>query len=215
MWPMAVSKKRAILNWTCFSGQRMKLHITITLGLLFFLVAAPVCADIYMYLDSDGILHFTNTPTSSNYKLYIKEKPRKLPGAEGLTSRFDHLISEAAHTSGVSFSLIKAMIRVESNFDSEAVSRKGALGLMQIMPKNLEAFNIGDPFDPRENILGGSLYLQRLMKRYDGKLPLALAAYNAGPTIVDRYGYIPPIAETENYVKKVMKFYYVFQEDEN
>ena len=81
------------------------------------------------------------------------------------------------------------------------------------MPTNLDSLNIDDPFDPRENILGGSLYFQRLMNRYEGKLPLALAAYNAGPTAVDRYRGIPPIKETEDYVKKVMNYYYVFQEE--
>lgn len=190
----------------------MKRCTGIAIGLMLFLLAAPVWADIYMYLDSDGILHFTNTPTSSHYKLYIKEKPKKKP-ADAAISRYDHLIAEASQTSGISFALIKAMIRVESNFNPEAVSKKGAMGLMQIMPTNLDSLNIDDPFDPRENILGGSLYFQRLMNRYEGKLPLALAAYNAGPTAVDRYRGIPPIKETEDYVKKVMNFYYVFQEE--
>lgn len=192
----------------------MKINPGILLCACFYLMAPPVNADIYMYLDSDGVLHFSNTPTSSHYKLYLKEKPKKRHGAQRPTSAFDHLITEAAQTSGISFPLIKAMIKAESNFDPQAVSKKGAMGLMQIMPENLAAFNISNPFDPRENILGGSLYFQRLMKRYEGKLPLALAAYNAGPTAVDRYGNIPPIEETENYVKKVMRFYDSFREDE-
>lgn len=183
----------------------------ISLCMILLLTTAPVFADIYMYLDSDGILHFTNTPTSSNYKLYIKEKPKKLPSEEPM-NKYDHLISEASYVSGISFALIKAMIRVESNFDAKAVSKKGAKGLMQIMPKNYDSLDIDDPFDPRENILGGSKYFQMLMDRYNGKLPLALAAYNAGPTAVDRYRGIPPIRETEDYVKKVMSYYYVFQE---
>ena len=190
----------------------MKKSTCLAIGLMLFLRTVPVCADIYMYLDSDGILHFTNTPTSPHYKLYIKEKQKKQP-AEAAMSRYDHLITEASQTSGISFALIKAMIRVESNFNSEAVSKKGAMGLMQIMPKNLDSLNIDDPFDPRENIMGGSLYFQRLMDRYMGKLPLALAAYNAGPTAVDRYRGIPPIKETEEYVKKVMNYYFVFQEE--
>jgi soluble lytic murein transglycosylase len=177
---------------------------------MFLMKTAPVLGDIYMFLDSDGILHFTNTPTSSHYKLYIKEKPKKLPSEEA-TSKYDHLITEAAHVSGISFALIKAMIRVESNFDHKAVSSKGAMGLMQIMPKNFDTLNIDDPFDPRENILGGSMYFQRMMDRYEGKLPLALAAYNAGPTVVDRHRGVPPIRETEDYVKKVMNYYYAYQ----
>lgn len=189
----------------------MKPLSCIALCMLLLLKTALVCADIYMYLDSDGILHFTNTPTSSDYKLYIKEKPKKLPPEEAM-HRYDHLISEASYTSGISFALIKAMIRVESNFDPKAVSKKGAKGLMQIMPKNFITLDIDDPFDPRENILGGSRYFQKLMDRYEGKLPLALAAYNAGPTAVDRHRGIPPIKETEDYVKKVMNYYYVYQE---
>lgn len=178
--------------------------------LMMLLATAPVWADIYMYLDSDGILHFTNTPTSSHYKLYIKEKPKK-SSAEEARDRYDHIIKEAAYISGVSFALIKAMIRVESNFDPEAVSKKGAMGLMQIMPKNFESLEIEDPFDPRENIIGGSRYFQQMLDRYEGKLPLALAAYNAGPNAVDRNRGIPPIRETEDYVKKVMNYYYAYQ----
>jgi soluble lytic murein transglycosylase len=180
------------------------------LVLILFLQTPLVRADIYMYLDSDGILHFTNTPTSSHYKLYIKEKPKKSPAEEAM-DRFDHIIKEASHISGIHFALIKAMIRVESNFDPEAVSKKGAMGLMQIMPKNFESLHIDDPFDPRENIIGGSVYFQKMMDRYEGKLPLALAAYNAGPTAVDRYRGIPPIRETEDYVEKVMNYYYSYQ----
>ena len=188
----------------------MKFVSRVALAGMLCLITAPVCADIYMYLDSDGILHFTNTPTSSHYKLYIKEKPKKSPADEAM-DRYDHIIKEAAYISGISFALIKAMIRVESNFDSEAVSQKGAMGLMQIMPKNFDALEIDDPFDPRENIIGGSVYFQRMMDRYEGKLPLALAAYNAGPSTVDRYRGIPPIKETEEYVKKVMNYYYAYQ----
>lgn len=188
----------------------MKYTSCAALGLMFLLISAPVCADIYMYLDSDGILHFTNTPTSSHYKLYIKEKPEKST-AEDAMDRYDHIIKEAAYISGISFALIKAMIRVESNFDPKAVSKKGAMGLMQIMPKNFDALDIDDPFDPRENIIGGSVYIQQMLDRYEGKLPLALAAYNAGPSAVDRNRGIPPIKETEDYVKKVMNYYYAYQ----
>jgi len=188
----------------------MKYVSCAALSLFFFLTPASVWADIYMYLDSDGILHFTNTPTSSHYKLYIKEKPKKST-AEAAMDRYDHIIEEAAYISGISFALIKAMIRVESNFDPKAVSKKGAKGLMQIMPKNYDSLDIDDPFDPRENIIGGSMYFQKMLDRYDGKLHLALAAYNAGPTTVDRSRGIPPIRETEDYVKKVMNYYYAYQ----
>ena len=175
---------------------------------LFTLLGATmgVHADIYMYIDSNGVLHFTNTPTSSQYRLYIKERPKKADKNKA----YDHIIREASDQFGLSFPLIKALIKVESDFDSRAVSRSGALGLMQIMPENVKAFQIRDPFDPWDNILGGTRYLKILLDRFEGKLPLALAAYNAGPTVVDRYKKIPPIKETEDYVQKVMKYYYLY-----
>jgi soluble lytic murein transglycosylase-like protein len=170
----------------------------------------PVRADIYMYIDSQGVLHFTNTPTSSNYKLYIKERPAKQSMAQ-TTKQFDQFIKEASEKHGIAIPLLKALIKVESDFNPKAVSRTGALGLMQIMPDNIAAFNIGDPFDPWENIMGGAWYLRQLLQRFDGQLPLALAAYNAGPTIVEQYRGVPPFRETEAFVKKVMSYYYAFK----
>ena len=180
----------------------------ILIAALFLFVAAPaVVADIYMFIDSQGVLNFTNAPTSSQYTLYIKERPN--PAAA--TKKYDGIIQEASDTFGLSFPLLKAIIKVESDFNSRAVSRKGALGLMQIMPQNLRAFNIREPYDPKDNIMGGARYFKSLIERFEGKLPLALAAYNAGPTIVDKYRNIPPIKETEEYVKKVMKYFYLYK----
>ena len=177
-----------------------------------FIFTGVLCghADIYSYIDSDGVLHFTDVPTSSNYKLYLSENPSKVSNKYS-TSKYDHFISEASIKYGVSFSLLKALIKVESNFNPKAVSKAGAMGLMQIMPENFDALKITNPFNPRENILGGTLYLKQLMTRFEGKLPLALAAYNAGPSRVARYKKIPPIEETENYVKKIMKSYYLYK----
>jgi soluble lytic murein transglycosylase-like protein len=180
---------------------------SILVAVLFISVATSAQADIYMFIDSQGVLHFTNAPTSSQYTLYIKERPKP---AE-VTKKYDGIIQEASNMFGLSFSLLKAMIGVESNFDSRAISKKGALGLMQIMPQNLQAFNIRDPYDPKDNIMGGARYFKSLLERFEGKLPLALAAYNAGPTVVDKYRNIPPIKETKDYVKKVMKHFYLYQ----
>jgi soluble lytic murein transglycosylase len=171
---------------------------------------APVYADIYVYIDSGGVLHFTNVPTSSNYKIYIREKPSRSLNS-GVTDRYDDLITEASKKHGVSFSLLKALIKIESDFNPRAISSAGAKGLMQIMPENIRALNIKDPFDPLENIMGGARYLKQLIKRFDGELPMALAAYNAGPNMVDRYKRIPPFEETENFVEKVMKYYSIFK----
>jgi soluble lytic murein transglycosylase-like protein len=174
------------------------------------LLALPAAADIYMYIDSDGIMHFTNVPTTSDYKIYVKERPKRQ--GNGIDAdRWDRYIDEAASLHGVDFPLLKAVIRAESAFDPKAVSKKGALGLMQIMPQNLKAFRVYDPFDPWQNIMGGARYLKALIQRFDGQVPLALAAYNAGPRTVDTHRGIPPIPETEAYVKKVMKFFYLYK----
>jgi len=177
---------------------------------LFLSWALPAAADIYIYIDSQGVMHFTNAPTSSDYQLYIKERPKR-QGVLVDSTRFDRYIDEAATLHGVAFQLVKAVIRAESAFDPKAVSKKGAMGLMQIMPENLEAFSVKDPFDPWQNIMGGTRYLKALLQRFGGRVPLALAAYNAGPRAVDAHRGIPPIPETEEYVKRVMKFFYLYK----
>lgn len=192
----------------------MNRPIQITLASFVFLMVShqPLQADIYKFIDSKGVLHFTNMPISSGYQLYIREKPARNEYVDP-DARFDLYISEASKRYGIDFSLIKALIKVESDFNPKAVSRKGAKGLMQIMPFNFQLLNIQNPFNPKENIMGGVQYLKRLLVQYKGRLPLALAAYNAGPNAVDRYKRVPPYRETENYVKKVMKYYHVLKTD--
>ncbi len=185
------------------------LYPVVILNLIFIL--NPVCtksafADIYRYIDGSGVVHFTNVPTSTDYKIYIKEVPGKIRKGFG-ANKYDDIIEKAQKKYGVDFSLIKAVIKVESGFNEKAVSKKGAKGLMQIMPVNYKTLYVKDPFNPSQNIMGGTLYLQRLLKRYANKLPLVLAAYNAGPEAVDKYKMIPPYRETQNYVQKVMKTY--------
>ncbi|ACN17311.1 lytic murein transglycosylase precursor [Desulforapulum autotrophicum HRM2] len=180
------------------------------LVLLVALLLPPVAAaDIYMFIDSAGIVHFTNVPTSSDYKLYIRERPEvtNLNNSQLNNSQFHPEIQRAATAFKVDPSLVRAVIKAESDFNPGVVSKKGATGLMQIMPANYDDLKVDDPFDPEQNIMGGTRYLKRLMTRYDGKLPLVLAAYNAGPDAVDRYNSVPPFNETQRYVSKVMKFY--------
>jgi len=187
------------------------LSVAWTIGFIIvaFLGGQNAGADIYIYIDSEGVLHFTNRPTSSNYEVFLKEKPRR-PKPRLDSNDFDTMIQDAADRYGVSFSLIKAIIRAESGFNPKAVSHKGAIGLMQIMPENFKALNLKEPFDPEQNIMAGVRYMALLLDRFQGKVPLALAAYNAGPDRVETYQDIPPIQETEEYVKKVMKFYYAY-----
>ena len=170
------------------------------------LAGGPALADIYMYRDAHGVMHFTNTPSSPEYRIYIRSsKPRFYKPTN--IRKYDRIIQEASRRHGIDFYLLKAIIQAESSFNPRAVSKKGARGLMQIMPENYPALNIKDPFDPHQNIMGGTRYFRKLYDRYNGKLALSLSAYNAGPTIVDRYQRIPPIPETERYVEKVMRFY--------
>jgi len=180
------------------------------IAFLFFSQVPALHADIYMYRDANGVLHFTNVPTSPNYEIYVKERVKRRDNTHSST-QYDHLITRASRRHGVSFSILKAIIRAESGFNPRAVSKKGAMGLMQIMPENVQILRINDPFDPWDNIRGGAQYFKEMLNRYSGQLPLALAAYNAGPTAVDQYNNIPPYPETRQYVKKVLKFYNAYR----
>ena len=181
--------------------------------LLLFMVAVSIShADIYKYKDKNGVIHFTNTRPAAQkkFQVYIRERhPRKVRLYS--TSQYDQIIKKAARRHGVLFSLIKSVIAVESGFNPRAVSKKGAKGLMQIMPENYRTLSIRDPFDPYQNIMGGARYLKQMIKRFNGKLKLALAAYNAGPDAVARYNGIPPFRETQEYVRRVFHALRMYQ----
>lgn len=121
------------------------------------------------------------------------------------TRAYDDLIREAATRYRVDTALIRSVMQTESAFDALAVSRAGAMGLMQLMPEVAEELGVEDPFDPRQNVMGGARYLRRLLDRYRGNVPLALASYNAGATNVAQYGGVPPFPETQNYVKQITR----------
>jgi soluble lytic murein transglycosylase-like protein len=169
---------------------------------LFFIL--PVSADIYRYVDKDGVWHFTNVRTDAQYKLYIKTT-RKTPSK--FIKEYEGIILQASRRFDVDVSLVKAIIKAESYFDHKAVSHKGAQGLMQLMPQTSNAMAVENPFDPEENIFGGTRYLSLLLKRFNNDKRLAVAAYNAGPERVEACNGIPPIDETERFVKKVMNYY--------
>jgi soluble lytic murein transglycosylase len=196
-------------------GRGIKFLKIFVLSVVFILMAivSSVHADIYMYIDDNGVMHFTNTPTSNQheYKVYIKERT-SISNRFQATDKYDKLISNASKEFNVDSRLLKAMIKAESDFDPRAISTKGAMGLMQIMPENFKMLNIENPFDPWQNIRAGAQYFKKLYKRFNGKLALSLAAYNAGPTAVDRYKSIPPYQETEEYVRRVLRYYRTFKQ---
>jgi soluble lytic murein transglycosylase-like protein len=206
-------KKKQHKRWVTMDRGRIKL-IGVTICYVFILLFSAglsVHADIYRYIDENGVMHFTNTPTSSKqkFKLFLREKPKINPRYS--TKKYDDIIANASQQYGVSFPLLKAIIKAESGFDPRAVSKKGAKGLMQIMPENFKPLGIKDPFDPSQNIHAGARYFKQMYDRFKGKLSLSLAAYNAGPTAVERYKTIPPYEETEKYVERVLKFYYNYK----
>jgi soluble lytic murein transglycosylase-like protein len=192
--------------------RKKKLVIYIIFTLMAVFSSSAAYADIYRYIDANGVMHFTNAPTSSSgdYKLFLRERTQPAP-SWFYNEKYDDLISEASKRHGVSFPLLKAIIKAESDFDPQAVSKKGAMGLMQIMPQNFKLLGLDDPFDPTQNINAGARYFKQLYDRFGGKLALSLAAYNAGPSAVDYYKTIPPYEETEEYVRRVLKYYYNYK----
>ena len=194
--------------------------------LLFFgllLSTIPLSAGIYRYEDENGVIHFTNCPRESKFKLYIRESKEDVGGEETRTAsirtvsygrdsnHFDPLIDECSRKYAVDSALIKAMIRVESGFDPFAISKKGARGLMQLMPETAKRLNVSNIFNPRENIDGGVRYFKYLLSLFNDDVRLSLAAYNAGENLVLQTGSIPPYRETMDYVFKVLNFYQSYQ----
>ena len=194
---------------TKFNGI-LSLRVAIAVSIVFIITAAIVAhADIYKYVDKEGVLHLTNVPSDHNakYVMILKEK-RILFQPNIDVNKYDDLITKAADKFKLDSALIKAVIKAESNFNHRAVSRVGAQGLMQLMPKTASDLKVEDSFHPEKNIEGGARYLRYLLNTYKGDLTLALAAYNAGEKAVAKYNYnVPPYRETQNYIKRVFSFY--------
>lgn len=195
-------------------------------ALIVLLLGLPLAAgaDIYQYTDGNGVLHFTNTGSGKRARVVAREPQRTAPkeraAAENeplpsgnprpsniILSSYSDIIHDACGKHGVDPALVHAIVKVESDFNVYAVSRAGAMGLMQLMPQTAAEMNVRNSFNPAENIHGGVKYLRYLLDRYEGNLKLALAAYNSGETSVKRWGTVPPFRETQQYVRKVLRLY--------
>ena len=190
----------------------------------FAVSAGPAVADIFSFKDEKGVVHFTNiSGLDTRYKLVRKEDggsaglPSMAPArvfmpAQEDIQKYANIIQTASKAYGVDASLVHAVISAESAYNQHAVSRTGAMGLMQLMPDTARRYGVQNMMDPTENIHGGVRYLRDLLSLFKGRIDLAIAAYNAGENAVIRHGRkIPPYAETRQYVPKVLGFYRNFQ----
>jgi hypothetical protein len=194
--------------------------------------ALPAGADMYTYTDGDGTIHFTNIAPRGRdrkkWKVLFKTGPGKAAAVRGQGcercdrvpasdsspdrfTRYDAFIAEAAELYQIPEALIRAIIKIESDYDPRVVSFVGAMGLMQLMPSNVQEDRVTDPFDPRDNILGGTRQLRRYANKYAGDLVTTLAAFSAGPGAVDKYGGLPPYETTQLYVRLVVQQYYKYK----
>jgi soluble lytic murein transglycosylase-like protein len=186
--------------------------------LILALAAAPTLAraDIYSFTDANGVTHFSNVPSDSRYQLLIAApteaaaSPSKKASIGWLarSAQYDGVIRGAAKDATIQAALVRAVIVVESGFNPRATSKKGAIGLMQLLPATAKRYGVKNIYDPEQNVRAGAHYLSDLLVRFDSNLELALAAYNAGEEAVERYGrHVPPFRETLAYVPSVMKVY--------
>lgn len=159
-----------------------------------------VRGDIYRQIRADGSVYFTDMPSDNNWQLYFSRD----------STIFD-VIRHFADQYNLEEALVRAVIKVESDYNPDAVSGKGAMGMMQLIPATAADMDVINPLDVADNIRGGSRYLRLMLDQFDNDLDLALAAYNSGPTTVRRYGGIPPYTETVNYVRKVKEYLEIYR----
>ncbi|MBN2372613.1 lytic transglycosylase domain-containing protein [bacterium] len=168
----------------------------------------PVRAKIYKYTDSDGVTHYSDRPFYADYCTYPRNNKVYFIQPDSAEEMIlDRIIMRVSRIFDMDPALIKAIIKAESDFNPNAISVAGARGLMQLMPQTACIMDVKDPFDPEDNITGGTRYLKYLLNRFDNDLEISLAAYNAGETAVIKNGGIPEYKETMGYVQKVLKYY--------
>lgn len=179
---------------------------------LAFIDARPGRADIYRYVDQHGHTHFSDRKLAPGYRAIGKnQQARQSSNTARTREQFDTLIFDTAQQYQLDPALVHAVITAESGYDPHAVSKAGAVGLMQLMPATAQRYGVQDRRDPADNLRGGIRYLQYLLNRFED-LTLALAAYNAGEQAVVKYGHqIPPYPETRTYVRKVLNYYRAYQ----
>jgi hypothetical protein len=186
------------------------------LSLVLLTTVSTAYSDVYKYTDDNGVTCYTDAPFVKKPEKIIKEKEvveKQGSGKNETASQssspedYGSYVQSVASKYEIEPELIHAVIKTESNGNHRAVSRKGAMGLMQLMPSTASDMNVTNPFNPLENIEGGTKYLKSLLEKFNGDLTLALAAYNAGPKTVEKYGSVPPISETQRYVNKVISLY--------
>jgi soluble lytic murein transglycosylase-like protein len=197
---------------------------SVLVALLFF--SALTWADLYGYVDENGRAHMSTTQVDERYKLFQRSaanptnkkqtvvvvEPTMPKVSERTIKLYNKQIVKVAKKYGIDPALVHAVILAESQYNADAISRRGAIGLMQLMPDTADRYKVSDAFDANQNIRGGAQYLRDLIKLFDGDLELAVAAYNAGEGAVIRSGRkIPPYPETVKYVPKVMSFYRKYQ----
>jgi len=182
-------------------------------------------ADIYVYTAADGAVSLSNVPPDDRYTVLIAapqqsiatatvETTRKPYAGLARKARFDQAVEKASRTHGLESALLHAVISVESAYNPKAVSKKGAAGLMQLMPGTAKRYGVADPFDPVQNLNGGAKYLRDLLNMFSSDMSLALAAFNAGEGAVVKYGNrIPPYRETLRYVPRVLDYYRRYRAD--
>ncbi len=185
-----------------------------------YATVAEARSKIYTYVDADGVKHYTDVPDNNRYKLLVLSPQDMTESGQyydmslmARATQYDSIIEKAALSASVEPNLLRAVIVVESGFNSRAVSKRGAVGLMQLMPATATRFGVSNPYDPKQNVHGGARYLKFLIDRFGQDIRLALAAYNAGEEAVDRNGgRIPPFTETMAYVPRVLKIYRMLAE---